>query len=173
MRARCPCTRFESGFISDLGLSTFGSSALHFQNFSFSAFQLLPLGVGQILVQAENFRKKFRHPAYPAFACALKTRINAEFQGSSGQFQEKRGEEAAKHRRCRTWSGTLHGRPGTGCPSYGEEVSAYSIRDQQSMICNPIFSAFLCDLGGLAVNLSERVGAARPHRPTGVDGAGA
>jgi hypothetical protein len=32
-----------------------------------------------------------------------------------------------------------------------------------------LLSAFLCDLGGLAVNLSEGVGAARPHRPTGVD----
>ncbi len=35
------------------------------------------------------------------------------------------------------------------------------------MICNPISSVFLGDLGGLAVNLSERIGAARPHRPTG------
>jgi hypothetical protein len=54
-RARCPRTLFESRFISDLGLST-----LHFQNFSVLEFQLLPHGVGQMLVQAENFRKKFR-----------------------------------------------------------------------------------------------------------------
>jgi hypothetical protein len=60
MRARCPRSRVESGFISDLGLSTFGPSALHFQNLSVLVFQLLPDGVGQMLVQAENFRKKFR-----------------------------------------------------------------------------------------------------------------
>jgi hypothetical protein len=39
MRARCPRTLFESGFISDLGLSTFGPSTLHFQNFRISEFQ--------------------------------------------------------------------------------------------------------------------------------------
>ena len=38
-RARCPRSRIESRFISDLGLSTFGPSTLHFQHFSFSAFQ--------------------------------------------------------------------------------------------------------------------------------------
>jgi hypothetical protein len=36
--------------------------------------QALTAGVGQILVQAEDFRKKVMAPAYPAFACALKTR---------------------------------------------------------------------------------------------------
>jgi hypothetical protein len=55
-----PRSRVESGFISDLGLSTFGPSALHFQNLSVLVFQLLPDGVGQMLVQAEKFRKKFR-----------------------------------------------------------------------------------------------------------------
>jgi hypothetical protein len=60
MRARCPRTLVESGFISDLVLSTFGPSTLHFQNLSVLVFQLLPDGVGQMLVQAEKFRKKFR-----------------------------------------------------------------------------------------------------------------
>jgi hypothetical protein len=41
----------------------------------------------------------------------------------------------------------------------------------RSTICNPISSAFLCDLCGLAVNLSEIIGAASPRRPTG-DGLG-
>ena len=59
-----PRIRFESGFISDLGLSTFGPSTLHFLHFSIS-FQLLPQGVGQILVQAKNFRKKFRSVPIP------------------------------------------------------------------------------------------------------------
>jgi hypothetical protein len=39
MRARCPRSRVESGFISVLGLSTFGPSTLHFQNFRISEFQ--------------------------------------------------------------------------------------------------------------------------------------
>ena len=39
-------------------------------------------------------------------------------------------------------------------------------RSLRSTICNPIFSAFLSDLCCFAVNLSEGVGAARPHRPT-------
>jgi hypothetical protein len=39
-----PRTLFESGFISDLGLSTFGPSTLHFQNFSVSAFRFYPQG---------------------------------------------------------------------------------------------------------------------------------
>ena len=60
-----PRTLFESGFIFDLGLSTFGPSTLHFQNFSVLVFQLLPDGVGQMLVQAENFRKKFRSLPIP------------------------------------------------------------------------------------------------------------
>ena len=77
MRARCPRSLFESGFISDLGLSTFGPSTLHFQNFRISAFQrfsfpLLPPGVGQMLVQAENFRKKFRSLPIPHLRVPLK-----------------------------------------------------------------------------------------------------
>jgi hypothetical protein len=39
-----PRTLFESGFIFDLGLSTFGPSTLHFQNFSVSAFRFYPQG---------------------------------------------------------------------------------------------------------------------------------
>ena len=71
-RARCPRSLFESGFISDLGLSTFGPSALHFQNLSVLVFQLLPDGVGQMLVQAENFRKKFRSLPIPHLRVPLK-----------------------------------------------------------------------------------------------------
>jgi len=59
----------------------------------------------------------------------------------------------------RTWSGTLHGRTGTGCPSYDEEnATSSTIRDRN----------FLGDLGTFAVKFSSRVGAARPRRPTGI-----
>ena len=72
MRARGPRSRDESGFFFDLGLSTFGPSTLHFQHFSVLEFQLLPLGVGQMLVQAENFRKKFRSLPIPHLRVPLK-----------------------------------------------------------------------------------------------------
>ena len=67
-----PRTRIESGFISDLGLPTFGPSTLHFQNFSVLEFQLLPQGVGQMLVQAENFRKNYRSLPIPHLRVPLK-----------------------------------------------------------------------------------------------------
>ena len=67
-----PRIRFESGFFSDLGLPTFGPSTLHFQNFSVLEFQLLPQGVGQMLVQAEIFRKKFWSLPIPHLRVPLK-----------------------------------------------------------------------------------------------------
>jgi hypothetical protein len=81
MRARCPRTFFESGFISNLGLSTldlrlFIFSVSEFQNFSVSAFQLsasTPRG-GTNVGTGRKFPKKVSVPAYPAFAYALKTR---------------------------------------------------------------------------------------------------
>ena len=92
-QARCPRSRVESGFISDLGLSTFGPSALHFQNLSVLVFQLLPDGVGQMLVQAEDFRKKFRFPAYSAFACAVKAREMRGFKVQVGRQEEEGGKQ--------------------------------------------------------------------------------
>jgi hypothetical protein len=95
MRARCPRSRVESGFISVLGLSSFGPSTLHFQNFRISEFQnfrisefqnfrisefqnfsvsaFTPRG-GTNVGTGRKFPKKVSVPAYPAFAYALKTR---------------------------------------------------------------------------------------------------
>ena len=77
-RARCPRSRIESRFMSDLGLSTFGPSALHFQNFSVSAFPLLPPAFtpwgGTNVGTGRKFPKKVSVHAYTAFECALKTR---------------------------------------------------------------------------------------------------
>ena len=51
-----------------------------------------------------------------------------------------------------------------------EEEAVSSIHNPRSTIFDPISSAVLGDLCGLAVNLSARVGAAGPHRPTVVVG---
>jgi hypothetical protein len=93
MRARCPRTLFESGFISNLGLSTFGPSTLHFQNFRISEFQnfsvsaFTPRG-GTNVGTGRKFPKKVSVPAYPAFACSLKTRKMRRFKVQVGIRQK-------------------------------------------------------------------------------------
>ena len=91
MPARCPRSRIKSGFISDLGLLTFGPSTLHFQHFSVLEFQLLPRRVGQILVQVESFPKKVSVPTYSAFACALKARGMRSFKVQVGSLKRRGG----------------------------------------------------------------------------------
>jgi hypothetical protein len=93
MRARCPRTLFESGFISDLGLSTFGPSTLHFQNFRISEFQNFSVSAstprgGTNVGTGRKFPKKVSVPAYPAFACALKTRKMRRFKVQVGRRQK-------------------------------------------------------------------------------------
>jgi hypothetical protein len=65
MRARCPRTLFESRFISDLGLSTFGPSALHFQNFSVSAFRFYPMGWDKYWYRQKISEKIFQPLSIP------------------------------------------------------------------------------------------------------------
>ena len=55
---------------------------------SFLVFQFLTVGMGQILVQAEDFRKKFRSYAYLAFACAVKAREIQGFKVQVGSFKK-------------------------------------------------------------------------------------
>jgi hypothetical protein len=92
---------------------------------SFSAFQLLPNGMGQMLVQTANFRKKFRSLANQHLRVLLK---HAKCGGSRFKWVVSRegGEKAAGHRRRRTWSGTLHRRTGSGCSSNGKEAADQS-----------------------------------------------
>ena len=72
MRARCPRTLFESGFISNLGLSTFGPSTLHFQNFSVSAFRFYPQGWDKCWYRQKISKKKFRSLSIPYLRVPLK-----------------------------------------------------------------------------------------------------
>jgi hypothetical protein len=87
MRARCPRTLFESGFISNLGLSTLD---LRLFIFRISAFQLsafTPRG-GTNTGTGRKIPKKVSVPAYPAFACALKTRKMRRFKVQVGIRQK-------------------------------------------------------------------------------------